>query len=116
MRYVFTCAGSPLEPREISVDLSLIADELPENIAFLIRHNQSTFGKYVESNDVNLVSRNWQVMRTRGIGFAGVSVFVNGGTGYTHTVVRVHVGPGQNVVECLTDQVNESLEEFFPGI
>jgi hypothetical protein len=62
------------------------------------------------------VSRNWQVMRARGSGFAGVSVFVNGGTGFTHTVIRVHVGIGQSVVECLSAQVDKTLEVFFPGI
>jgi hypothetical protein len=47
---------------------------------------------------------------------AGISVFINGGTGYTHTVIRVLVKSGQSVVECLTEQVNACLEEFFPGI
>jgi hypothetical protein len=115
MRYVFTCTSSLPAP-SISVNSSLITNELLENIAFLIRHNQTTFGKYIEPNDVNLASRNWQIMQSRGSGFAGVSVFVNGGIGYTHTVIRVHVGPGQSVVDCLTAQVNKTLEEFFPGI
>jgi hypothetical protein len=115
MRYVVTYISSTLGP-SISVDMSLITDKLLENIAFLIRHNQTTFGKYIEPNDVNLASRNWQVMQSRGSGFAGVSVFVNGGTGFTHTVIRVHVGPGQSVVDCLTAQVDKTLREFFPGI
>jgi hypothetical protein len=47
---------------------------------------------------------------------AGVSVFVNGGTGYTHTVIRVNVKSGESVVDCFTAQVDHCLEEFFPGI
>lgn len=88
----------------------------PENITFLIRHHQTTYGKHVEANDVNLASRNWSIMKHGAGRMAGVSIFVNGGTGFTHTVIRVNVKPGESVVECFEAQVNLCLEEFFPGI
>jgi hypothetical protein len=87
-----------------------------ENIAFLIRHNQTTYGKPIEANDVNLASRNWSIMKQGAGRTAGVSIFVNGGIGFTHTVIRVNVKCGESVVECFEAQVNVCLEEFFPGI
>ncbi|KAH3999696.1 hypothetical protein HBH98_085800 [Parastagonospora nodorum] len=89
---------------------------LCENIAFLIRHHQTTYGKYIEASDVNLASRNWTIMKQGAGRMAGVSIFVNGGTGFTHTVIRANVKFGESVVQCFEAQVNMCLEEFFPGI
>jgi hypothetical protein len=87
-----------------------------ENITFLIRHHQTTYGKHIEASDVNLASRNWTIMK-QGVGrMAGISIFVNGGTGFTHTVIRANVKFGESVVQCFETQVNLCLEEFFFGI
>lgn len=84
-----------------------------ENVAFLIRHNQSSYGKKTEPNDISIASRNWQSM-LEGTGLAGVGIFVNG-NGYTHTVVRTNVQPGENLVDNLTQVVDQIMQNFFPG-
>jgi hypothetical protein len=86
----------------------------PENIAFLIRHNQSSYGKQVDPSDISVASRNWQIMKQGG-GAAGIGVFVNG-NGFSHTVVRTTVNPGENTVDRLILQVDLQTQTFFPGI
>jgi hypothetical protein len=82
-----------------------------ENIAFLIRHNQASYGKSIEPNDVSIASRNWQIMKGGG-GAAGMGVFVNG-NGFTHTVLRVTVNNGESAISRFTMQVNGVLQTFF---
>ncbi|KAF2026905.1 hypothetical protein EK21DRAFT_73184 [Setomelanomma holmii] len=86
---------------------------LCENIAFLIRHNQSSYGKQIDPNDVSMCSRNWAGMKS-GNGPAGIGVFVNG-NGYTHTVCRVQVLKGQNAVEQFVQHVDVFMANFFPN-
>jgi hypothetical protein len=85
-----------------------------ENIAFLIHHNQASYGKSIEPNDVSIVSRNWQMMK-EGRGAAGIGIFVNG-NGFTHTVLRVTVKNSESAIGRFTSQVNEILQTFFPDL
>lgn len=85
-----------------------------ENIAFLIRHNQSSYGKTIEPNDVSMASCNWP-MTNSDTHAAGIGVFVNG-NGFTHTTVRVKVQPGENAIEVLSMEVGRLLQNFFPGL
>jgi hypothetical protein len=48
-----------------------------------------------------------------GSGVAGIGVFVNG-NGFSHTVVRTTVGPGEGAVEQLSAQADLYLQTFFP--
>jgi hypothetical protein len=86
-------------------------NSLLENIAFLIRHNQSSYGKTIEPNEVSVASRGWQAMQ-QGSGPAGIGVFVNG-NGYSHTVVRAMVSLGEGVVERLGALVDMYMQAFF---
>jgi hypothetical protein len=88
------------------------ANSLAANIAFLVRHNQSSYGKTIEPNDVSIASRAWQSMK-KGHGVAGIGFFVNG-NGFSHTVVRTTIGPGDSAVEKLTTQVDKLTQTFFP--
>jgi hypothetical protein len=85
-----------------------------ENIAFIIRHNQSSYGKVIEPNDISFAAKNW-VSGAAGNSFVGISVFVNG-NGFTHTVLRTIFGKDDNVVEKLAEKADELLQPFFPGI
>ncbi|KAF1921554.1 hypothetical protein BDU57DRAFT_553665 [Ampelomyces quisqualis] len=87
---------------------------LCENIAFLIRHNQSSYGKRIDTNDVSIISRNWQGMKQFG-GSAGLGVFVNG-NGFTHTVLRITVSSGENAIDRFMIQVDSVLQTFFPEV
>ncbi|KAH6642111.1 hypothetical protein C7974DRAFT_420445 [Boeremia exigua] len=87
---------------------------LCENIAFLIRHQQASYGKRIEPSDVSMATKNWAAMTT-GKGLVGVCVFANG-HGFSHAVVRAAVGRGEDVVEKLGEQVEVAMVQFFPGI
>ncbi|KAF2825939.1 hypothetical protein CC86DRAFT_253885, partial [Ophiobolus disseminans] len=87
------------------------------NLAFLMRHNQSSYGKPIDNNDVSIASRNWHATKLKmedDVGVAGIGVFVNGGNGFTHTVVRIGVKKGENAVERLTAEVDRLMLQFFP--
>lgn len=96
------------------------ANSTTGNLAFLIRHNQASYGKQVEVNDVFVASRYFKgckdnVKNENGkVSGAGLGVFVNG-NGFTHTVVRIFVKDGDNALEILTAQVDELMAPFFPG-
>jgi hypothetical protein len=77
-----------------------------------VRHNQSSYGKLIEPNDVSVASRGWQSMK-KGKGVAGICVFVNG-NGFSHTVVRTTIGPGDGAVERLIERVDMLTQTFFP--
>jgi len=47
-------------------------------------------------------------------GSAGIGVFVNG-NGFTHTVIRVVVNKGDNVLEKLATTVDQLMGQFFPS-
>jgi hypothetical protein len=96
-----------------SLSFHLFTGIFAENIAFLIRHNQSSYGKSIDPNDVSMCSRNWQGMK-KGNGPAGIGVFVNG-NGYTHTVCRVQVLKGQSAVEQFAASVDGFMATFFPN-
>jgi hypothetical protein len=85
-----------------------------ENIAFLIRHNQSSYGKVIEPNDISMASRNWPMTKSD-TKAAGIGIFVNG-NGFTHTAVRVTVSLGENAIEKLTMELDRLLLNFFPGV
>jgi hypothetical protein len=82
------------------------------NIAFFIRHNQSSYGKQIDPGDISIASRNW---KGNGDGSAGIGVFVVG-SGYTHTVFRVKVNKDDSAIDKLVQEVNGHMEKFFPGI
>lgn len=84
------------------------------NLAFLIRHNQSRFGKKVYPEDISIASRNWNGM-VSGSGQMGIGIFVIG-NGYTHTVLKATVQPGASVLDKLTQVVEGFLEEFVPVV
>jgi hypothetical protein len=89
-----------------------------ENIAFLIRHNQNSYGKPILASDVSLVSRHYGLLLAGKADKAGVGIFVIG-SGYTHNVMRVHVGRGEGVgvVDRLTEYVDkEQVQTFFPEL
>jgi hypothetical protein len=85
-----------------------------ENIAFLIRHHQGSYGKAIEPNDVSIASRNWQIMKEGG-GTAGIGIFVNG-NGFSHTVLRTTVNVGENMISRFTTQMNGALQTFFSDL
>ncbi|KAH7083855.1 hypothetical protein FB567DRAFT_446470 [Paraphoma chrysanthemicola] len=99
---------------DVSAEQERMALVLCENIAFLVRHNQSSYGKHIDPNDVSMCSRNWNGMK-KGNGPAGIGVFVNGGNGYTHTVCRVQVLKGQNAVEQFASVIDGFMATFFPN-
>jgi hypothetical protein len=78
-----------------------------ENIAFLIRHNQNSYGKPVLASDVSLVSPHYGLLLAGKADKAGVGIFVIG-SGYTHNLMRVHVGrgEGEGMVDRLTEYVD----------
>ncbi|KZM26631.1 hypothetical protein ST47_g2314 [Ascochyta rabiei] len=86
----------------------------PENIAFIIRHNQTGYGKHIESNDVSFAAKSW-ADRITGSGFVGICIFVNG-NGFSHTVLRTTMAKGENVVDKLFEKTDELLQPFFPDI
>ncbi|KAF1834700.1 hypothetical protein BDW02DRAFT_474657, partial [Decorospora gaudefroyi] len=83
---------------------------LCENIAFIIRHNQFSYGKEVFADDVSIACRGWSAMMD-GKGGASIGVFVNG-NGYTHTIMRAHVAQG-DAVERLSEECDKALQNFF---
>lgn len=87
---------------------------MPENIAFLIRHNQASYGKRIEPNDISFATKNWAA-RTTGNGYLGMGVFVNG-NGYSHTILRATIMKDENVVDKLAEKADEMLQQFFPGV
>ncbi|KAJ4347715.1 hypothetical protein N0V95_005169 [Ascochyta clinopodiicola] len=87
---------------------------LCENIAFLIRHNQASYGKYIEPNDVSFATKSWAA-RVTDSGFVGIGIFVNG-NGFSHTVLRATMAKGEDVVDKLSEKTDELLQPFFPGI
>lgn len=87
---------------------------LVENLAFLIRHNQSSYGRVIEVNDVSMGSRNWRNLKAAR-GPAGVGLYVNGKNA-THNIVRAIVNPGESVIESLMNQVDGLIQPFFPEI
>ncbi|CAO2655215.1 Nn.00g102790.m01.CDS01 [Neocucurbitaria sp. VM-36] len=103
-----------MDDLESFVDKERKALILCENITFLIRHNQASFGKIIDPDDICMASRNWHDM-VKGLGSAGVGIFING-NGYTHTVVRATVHVGDCVVDKLTQVVDTFLRDFFPDV
>ncbi|KAF9700434.1 hypothetical protein EKO04_001955 [Ascochyta lentis] len=87
---------------------------LCENVAFLIRHNQASYGKHIEPNDISFAAKGW-VARTMVNGFVGIGIFVNG-NGFSHTVLRTTIAKGEDVVDKLADKADELLQPFFPGV
>lgn len=87
---------------------------VPENIAFLIRHNQSGYGKRIEPTDIAFATKNWAA-KTTGKGVVGIGCFVNG-NGFSHTIVMTTVGRDEDVVDRLAAQAELLLQQFFPGI
>lgn len=85
-----------------------------ENIAFLLRHNQSMYGKAIQPADISIISRHWEHMK-QGKSTAGIAVLVNG-NGYTHTVVRSNIPVGQKPLDCLSRAADNALAGFFPDI
>ncbi|KAF1355755.1 hypothetical protein EJ07DRAFT_158091 [Lizonia empirigonia] len=86
----------------------------PENVAFLIRHNQASYGKRIEPNDISFASKNWTTGDT-GNGYVGIGIFVNG-NGFSHTILRTIMGKDEDVVDKLTEKADEQLQSFFPGV
>lgn len=88
------------------------------NLAFLIRHQQASYGKQIEANDIFIASRFFkgagQKVKEEDGKVTGLGVFVNG-SGFTHTVVRVAFKSGENALELLTNQVDQLMDPFFPG-
>ncbi|KNG47798.1 hypothetical protein TW65_05398 [Stemphylium lycopersici] len=89
---------------------------LCENMAFLIRHNQSSYGKMVVPSDITIGSYKWaSSLGSDEDGRVGIAIFVNG-NGYTHTVVRKNVerkGEAKGVVETLNGVVEADMKAFF---
>ena len=103
----------PLRQVRISL-LRAILTRAPENVAFLIRHNQGGYGKRIEPTDVSFATKNWAA-KTTGNGLVGIGVFVNG-SGFSHTIVRATLGKDDDVIEKLGEQAEKLLQQFFPGI
>ncbi|OAL05545.1 hypothetical protein IQ06DRAFT_372973 [Phaeosphaeriaceae sp. SRC1lsM3a] len=87
---------------------------LCENIAFFIRHTQSSFGKIIETNDISLASRNWCGFKAS-TGPVGIGIFVNG-IGATHNILRVRVEPNESVIDSLMTQIDGMVQGFFPEL
>lgn len=85
-----------------------------ENIAFIIRHNYSGYGKRIEPSDISFVTKNWSTRKV-GQGTVGVAVFVNA-NGFSHTVLRTLVEKDNDVVDKLFEEADKQLQQFFPGI
>jgi hypothetical protein len=88
------------------------------NIAFFIRHQEASYHKKVGPSDIFIGSRNYHEMKQgikpEGVQ-AGLGVFVNG-NGWTHTVVRILINKGDNVLELLNTQVDKLMLQFFPAV
>lgn len=88
------------------------------NLAFLIRHNQASYGKQIDPNDIFIASRYFkggkQAVKTESGPVAGLGVFVNG-NGFTHTVIRIVINPGDDTLELLSTQLDQLMAQFFPG-
>ena len=80
----------------------------------LIRHSQSSFGKYIQPSDVSIAAKNWDGLAA-GNETAYVGVFVNG-ISFTHTFLSVLVKPGENAVEAIAREAEKRLNEFLPGL
>lgn len=89
-------------------------DLVIENIAFFIRHTQSSFGKIIETNDISLASRNWCGFKAS-TGPVGIGIFVNG-IGATHNILRVRVEPNESVIDSLMTQIDGMVQGFFPEL
>ncbi|KAF2627478.1 hypothetical protein BU25DRAFT_341731 [Macroventuria anomochaeta] len=87
---------------------------LCENIAFLIRHNQASYGKHIEPQDISFATKNWAA-KTTGNGVVGIGVFANG-NGFSHTILRATVGKDDYVVDKLAEVAEQLLLQFFPGM
>jgi hypothetical protein len=82
------------------------------NIAFIIRHSQSSYGKQVDPGDIFIASRKWQ---GHGDDSWGIGVFVIG-SGYTHTVFRITVKKDENTIDKLVAEMDGQMEKFFPAL
>ncbi|KAH7384128.1 hypothetical protein DE146DRAFT_769832 [Phaeosphaeria sp. MPI-PUGE-AT-0046c] len=87
---------------------------LCDNIAFFIRHTQSSFGKISVANDVSMASRNWRAFKASS-GPTGRGIFVNR-SGATHNILRVKVEPGEKIIDSLTTQIDGMVKGFFPEL
>jgi hypothetical protein len=82
------------------------------NIAFLVRHNQSSYGKQIDLGDIFIASRKWQ---GKSDDSWGIGVFVIG-NGYTHTVLRITIKKDENAIDKLVTDVDGQMEKFFPTV
>ncbi|KAF1941439.1 hypothetical protein EJ02DRAFT_404415 [Clathrospora elynae] len=87
---------------------------LCENVAFIIRHNQSSYGKIIVPDDLSIASRNWSSM-IKGVGVAGLGIFVNANV-YSNMILRTSVARGDGVVDKLTVETDKVLQNFFPDV
>ncbi|KAF3042962.1 hypothetical protein E8E12_008845 [Didymella heteroderae] len=84
------------------------------NIALLIRHHYSVYGKRIDSNDISLVAKNWAA-RKEDLGKVGAAVFVIA-NGYSKTLLRTLAEKDNNVIDKLAGEADEQLQQFFSGI
>ena len=90
------------------------ADTWTENIAFLVRHHYSVYGKRINPNDMSLVTKNWAIRKVDGTK-VGVAVFVIA-NGFSNTVLRAIVENNSNVIDKLSEEIDKQLRQFFPDI
>ncbi|OSS44656.1 hypothetical protein B5807_10657 [Epicoccum nigrum] len=89
---------------------------LCENLAFLIRHNQASYGKLIGVGDILVATKNWD-LRTKGAdGVICVGVYINGNHNYTYCLVRVVMRSLDKIIDKLAECVEPLLAPFCPGL
>jgi hypothetical protein len=84
------------------------------NIALLVRHHYSVYGKRINPDDISLVTKNCTAREEENskVGIA-VSVIANG---FSNTVLRTVVENNNNVIYKLSDEIDKHLQQLLPGI
>ena len=86
------------------------------NLAFLIRHNQGTYGKLIAAGDILIATKNWDLRGKPGNGFICVGLYINGMNGYTYNLIRAVMGSQDKVIDKLAECVEPLIAPFCPGL
>jgi hypothetical protein len=92
------------------------ADARLENLAFLIRHNEGSYGKRIGVGDIAVVTNNWNLRTQGGNGVVCVGVFIFGLNGFTYNLIRAFMGTRDKVIDKLAEVVEPLVAPFCPGL
>ncbi|KAF3039642.1 hypothetical protein E8E11_007336 [Didymella keratinophila] len=85
-----------------------------KNIAFLVRHHYSVYGKRIDPNDISLVTKNWAIGKEENTK-VDIAVFVIA-NGFSNTVLRTIVENNNNAIDKLSKEIDKKLQQLFPSI